>query len=178
MKNTALLVVDVQTKLIEGHPHNWEQMLHNLKALIESCRAKGVEIIYIRHDDGPESDLAMNSEGWQIYHEIAPVEGEKIFDKRFNSAFRQTELKEYLDSRGIQNLILVGMQTELCMDSTCKVAFEYGYTVMMPEETNTTFSNACLSAEALYTLYNSVIWPGRFAQTMNVEDMQKRIAGE
>ena len=170
MKDTVLLVVDVQTAMVKQNPYQIERVVSNIKRLIAFCRDQGIEVIYVRHDDGPGSDLERNTEGWQIYSEISP-QGEKIFDKQHNSAFLHTGLKEYLDERNIRNIILVGLQTEYCIDATCKAAFEYGYNVIIPEETNTTFSKKYLSAKELYEFYNFEIWNNRFAKVVPINDL-------
>lgn len=174
MRNTVLLVVDVQTAMIEEHPYNEKQVIKNIKHLISSCRNYGIEVVYVRHDDGIGSELERNTGGWQIYSEIAPQD-ERIFDKQYNSAFLHTGLKEYLDSKNTKNIILTGMQTEYCIDATCKVAFEYGYNIIIPEETNTTFDNKYLSAKSLYEFYNYKIWNNRFAKVTAIEEIEKDI---
>jgi nicotinamidase-related amidase len=171
MKDTVLLVVDVQTALIEEHPYNESKVIANIKDLIETARLSQTEVIYVRHSDGVGEELEPNTRGWQIYHEIAPEQGERIFDKHYNSAFLKTGLKEYLDEKQIKNIILVGMQTEYCIDTTCKVAFEYGYKIIIVKETNTTFDNNHLTAEKLYEYYNNTIWEKRFAQIASMEDI-------
>ena len=173
MKDTILLVVDVQTSMIQEHPYNEKQVIKNIKYLISRCRNNGIEVIYVRHDDGIGSELERNTDGWQIFNEIAPQE-ERIFDKQYNSAFLHTGLKEYLDSKNIKSIILVGLQTEYCIDATCKVAFEYGYNIIIPEETNTTFDNDYLTAKGMYEFYNYKIWNNRFAKVMSIEEIEKR----
>lgn len=63
------------------------------------------------------------------------------------------------------------MQTEYCIDATCKVAFEFGYRLFMPEMTVTTFSNSYLSGKDLCTFYVENIWKNRFAEIIPVEKM-------
>ena len=112
---------------MQKRPYNDEQVILNIKHLISYCRNKCIEVIYVRHDDGAGSELERNTDGWQIYSEIAPQIDDMIFDKKYNSAFLHTGLKEYLDSKKTRNIILVGLQTEYCIDATCKAAFEYDY---------------------------------------------------
>ena len=171
MEGTVLLVVDVQTALIEEHPYNGTKVIANIQRLLRTARAKGLEGIYVRHDDGEGSDLERGSQGWEIYHETAPLEGERIFDKSYNSAFVKTGLKKYLEHRGIDTIFLVGLQTEYCIDTTCKAAFEYGFEVIIPMETNTTFDNEYLSAQELYQFYNEKIWKNRFAKVLPIEEV-------
>lgn len=171
MSHIALLVVDVQTLLVEGHPYNEQKVIENIQTLISAARAKDIEVVYVRHDDGVGEELEYGTDAWQIYHKIAPVHDEKIFDKHYNSAFLKTGLKDYLDSKGIETLILVGMQTEYCIDATCKSAFEQGYHIIIPEESNTTYDNEYLSGEKLYHYYNYKIWNKRFAKVQSINEV-------
>ncbi len=171
MENTVLLVVDVQTSLIKEHPYNELQVLANISKLLGTAREHGLEVVYVRHEDEEGGDLERGSEGWEIYSDIAPVAGEKIFDKHFNSAFLKTGLREYLIDRKVDTIILVGLQTEYCIDATCKAAFEHGFRILIPEETNTTFDNEFMSGEKVYEYYNNKIWNHRFAQIMPMEEV-------
>ncbi|MEW9122462.1 MAG: cysteine hydrolase family protein [Thermotaleaceae bacterium] len=175
MKNTALLVVDVQNALVLAKPFAAEEVIGNIKKLIKACRENGVEVIYIQHEDAAGGELEPNSEGWKIYKEIYPESGETVINKHYNSAFRETSLKEYLDSREIKQLILTGMQTEYCIDATCKVAFEHGFKLIIPEKTNTTFDNGSMLAEDLYKFYNFNIYNGRYGTVECVESTLERI---
>jgi nicotinamidase-related amidase len=167
MNKIVLMVVDVQTLLIKYHPYHGQKVIDNINKLISAARADNKEVIFVRHND--VEGLKYGSDNWQIYSEIVPDKNEKIFDKQYNSALRKTGLKEYLDSKMIDTIILTGLQTEYCIDATCKAAFEYGYHVIIPEETNTTFDNKYLSAEKLYEFYNYDIWNNRFADVMPLE---------
>lgn len=171
MKNTVLLVVDVQKALIEAHPYNEKKVIANIKKLITAAKESKTEVIYVRHNDGPGEELEYGADGWQIYPEIAPEGNETIFEKEYCSSFRKTGLQEYLSGKKIENIVLVGLQTEYCIDTTCKVAFELGYKVIIPEETNSTFTNEFLPAEKLYEFYNYKIWDKRFASVKSVEEV-------
>jgi nicotinamidase-related amidase len=175
MNNTVLLVVDVQKVLIDEHPYNEQKVIENIKKLISFAREKDIEVVYVRHDDGIGTELEAGSDGWQIYEAISPTTTEKIFDKQYNSAFLNTGLKEYLDSKEIKTIILTGLQTEYCIDTTCKCAFEYGYKIIIPEETNSTYDNDYLSGEKLYQYYNFNIWNKRFAKVLPVIEVIRRL---
>lgn len=175
MNKLALLIVDFQEALLAENPFNKENTVNNIKLLIKECRDNNVEVIYVRHDDGKGTELEFGSKGWQIYNKIAPKEGEKIIEKTYNSAFKNTELKEYLDKKSIDTIILVGMQTEYCIDTTCKVAFEHGFKLIIPEETNTTVDNEYMSGKDIYEYYNFKIWKNRFAKLEKVKDFIKSI---
>lgn len=175
MSSTALLIVDVQNLLINGHPYNEKKVIKNIKELLLAARENNKEVIYVRHDDGVGTELEKGSHGWEIYKEIEPKENERIIDKEYNSAFHKTSLQSYLDSKKIDTLILVGLQTEYCIDATCKSAFDLDYSVVIPEETNTTFDNEFLSGERLYEFYNFSIWNNRFAKVMPMSDVKRAL---
>lgn len=173
MSNSVLLVVDVQTALIKEHPYNEKKVIGNIKKLISIARDSNKEVLYVRHDDGIGEELEYGTDGWQIYNEIAPNKDERVFEKKYNSAFFKTGLKEYLESKKIDTIILTGLQTEYCIDATLKSAFDNGYSVIIPEQTNTTFDNEYLSGEKLYKFYNYKIWNNRFAKVLSVDEVSK-----
>ena len=105
-------------------------------------------------------------------------EGKKIIEKQYNSAFKNTELKEYLNEKNINTIILAGIQTEYCIDTMCKVAFEYGFKLIIPEETNTKFVNDYMTGKDIYEYYNFKIWKNRFATLVKVHDIIKGLLSE
>ena len=175
MKNTVLLVVDVQTTMIESHPFNERKVIDNIKKLLISARKNNIEVIYVRHDDGVGTPFERNTPSWEIYNEIKPTENETIFDKKYNSAFHKTGLEIYLDNRNIDNIIIVGLQTEYCIDATIKSAFNLGYNIIIPEETNTTFDNGPFTAENIYQFYNYRIWNNRFSRVVSMFELETMI---
>ena len=80
--------------------------------------------------------------------------------------FKETGLKEYLDQQGIEKLVLWGMQTEYCVDTSVKVAFEHGYKLVVPEGTVTTFDGDDIPAETINDFYEN-IWDERFADVLD-----------
>lgn len=168
-QKTALLIVDVQTDIVENQPYRIQELLHRINLLKAHFKKNCGEIIFVRHDDGAGSSLEKGTPGWQICQDIAPTKGEKIFDKNYNSAFRRTGLREYLGQRGIDTLVLTGLQTEYCIDATCKVAFEYGFNVIIPEGTVSTLDNKYLKAEEINDFYVFHMWNNRYAKVMTME---------
>lgn len=175
MNYEALIIVDMQTALVGAGPYNSAAVIENIKALLNACRKREIPVIYIRHDGGNGDELEHGSTGWAIYKGIAPLPNEKIFEKQYNSAFRKTGLRAYLDEIGAKNIILCGMQTEYCLDATCKVAFEYEYKVTIPQSTTTTFNNAFASGKDLSEYYENQIWNNRYAQIVSMKQVLAEI---
>lgn len=165
----ALLVIDIQTLLVEAKPFVIAECLKVWQEAIAVCREKGIEVIYIRHND---EELITGSRGWAIDKAVATQAGEKIFDKHYNSAFKETGLQAYLDSQEIEHVIMMGMATNYCVDTTVKVAFELGYHVSVIENATTTFDEEDMTADQLVKHYKS-IWNGRFAQVADLETILK-----
>ena len=159
----ALIVIDIQEGLVNKSPYDAKNLIANTKAIIQHFRDQNIEVIFIRHSED-EGLLAMGSDNWQVYHELKPQENEKIFNKYYNSIFKDTKLKEYLNRKNITDLTFVGMQVEFCIDTSVKVGFEYGYKITIVEDAISTFDNIHLSADQILSFYKEKIWRNRFAQ--------------
>jgi nicotinamidase-related amidase len=172
MKPEAMIVIDVQTALVEAHPYHEETLIGNIQKLLAACRRAGVPVVYVQHSD---EELVHGTPDWEIAAAIAPEAGERVFEKHFNSAFRGTGLHEYLQSLGAKNLLICGMQTEYCVDTSVKVAFELGYTVTVPGDGTSTFDNKLFKAADLVTFYQYYIWNGAFAEVTPMETLLEAI---
>ena len=166
----ALIVIDIQEGLVNENPYDAKNFIVNTKAIIQHFRDQNIEVIFVRHSED-EGLLATGSDNWQVYHELKPQENEKIFNKYYNSIFKNSELKEYLDSKSITDLTFVGMQVEFCIDTSVKVGFEYGYKITIVEDAISTFDNIHLSANQILSFYKEKIWRNRFAQLKTTKEI-------
>lgn len=171
----VLLVIDTQKLIINNKLYKFNNFVDNVKTLINCARENNVEVVYVRHDDGPNSELTKGEEGFEIYDEFKPMNNEKIFDKEVNSAFRGTKLLEYLNSKNEKDVIITGLQSDYCIDATIKCGFEHGFNIIVPAYANTTLDNEFMSAEQSYKYYNEFMWNSRYAQCISIEDTIKRI---
>lgn len=166
----ALIVIDIQEGLVKENPFDTKNFIINTKAIIQHFRDQNIEVIFMRHSED-EGLLAMGSDNWQVYHELKPQENEKIFNKYYNSIFKDTELKEYLNRKNITDLTFVGMQVEFCIDTSVKVGFEYGYKITIVEDAISTFDNEHLPADKILSFYKEKIWRNRFAQLKTTKEI-------
>lgn len=160
MRYDALMIIDVQEYTAAMPLYNRENFLLGLKMLTEACRSAAIPVIFIRHI--PTGSTAETAET-RILPLLEPRPEEKVFVKRFNSAFKDTGLDEYLRGRSMRRLILTGIKTEQCVDTTCKTAFERGYELTVPAGGATTVDNEFIGAALLNEYYEKHIWAGRFA---------------
>ena len=130
---TALLVIDVQNFYWEKESH--EEYIANLQKIISAARNKGFHIIYIKHVWGENTEDQI----FDIREEIKPGEGEEVVIKRTPGSFFQTNLEEILKKKGIQNIIITGMKTNHCCDTTTREASARGYHTMVINEGVRTF---------------------------------------
>ncbi|MCH5195173.1 MAG: cysteine hydrolase [Oscillospiraceae bacterium] len=165
----VLLVVDTQILITNDKLYMFDRFEENVKKFIKVARENCIEVIFIRHDDGEGKALTKGTEGFEIYSGFKPLSGEKIFDKTANSAFYQTGLLEYLKSLESKEIMIVGLQTDYCIDATVKCGFEHNFKMIVPEYCNSTFDNDFMSAEKSYKYYNEFIWKDRYADCVSIE---------
>lgn len=167
----VLLVVDTQKAITNSELYQFELFVDNVKKLIYTARQNKIEVLFVRHDDGVGNELTKGNEGFEIYEEFQPAADEIVFDKNVNSSFKDTGLLEYLRKNEEDTIIIVGLQTDYCIDATIKAGFEHGFKMIVPANTNSTFDNRYMSAEQTYTYYNEFMWNGRYAECISCEEV-------
>ena len=168
-----LIVIDIQKGITDERLYDFDGFIRNVTSIIEAARKNNVEVIYVQHDDGPGTGFSVGDKAFEIADQVAPEENEKIFIKTINSCFGNNDLADYLSGSGEKDLMIVGLQTNFCIDASVKSAFERGYRVIIPKGTNSTFGNDYMDSETTYKYYNEMMWPERFASCISVEDAIK-----
>jgi len=163
-RDLALVVIDTQLGMFEtpGVPPvpDGERLLHNIEDLIQRAREAGATVIHVQHADGPGHPLERGTDGWRIHPRVAPADGEPVVEKETPDSFLGTTLREELESRSIRRLILAGMQTEYCVDTTCRRAFSLGYGVTLAADAHGTWDSDLLSAAQVISHHNEVMGNG------------------
>lgn len=165
-----LIVIDIQKGITDERLYDFDGFINNVTNIIDAARKNGVELIYVQHDDGPGTGFSVGDKDFEIAEQVAPIAGEKIFVKEINSFFGNKELTEYLEKEDDKDVMIVGFQTNFCIDASVKSAFERGFRVIIPEGTNSTFDNGYMDAETTYRYYNEMMWPKRFAECVSLEE--------
>lgn len=140
LSESALIMIDCQNTYREGvmQLEGVEEALLHARTLLNLARDKGVPIFHIKHDGGAGSPYDLNTALGDIAEEVAPEDGEHVIVKNFPNAFIQTPLDEALRSRGIENIILAGFMTHMCVNSTAHGGFNLGYNPTVVASTTAT----------------------------------------
>lgn len=129
LDESVLVMIDCQNTYTRGvmELEGVQDALDEAATLLDRARSAGIPVIHIQHDDGPSSLYDIHGESGAIVDRVAPREDEPIVVKNYPNAFVQTELEDRLASLGVQNLVLAGFMTHMCVNSTARGAFNLGY---------------------------------------------------
>jgi nicotinamidase-related amidase len=171
--STALLVIDVQVcNFDESAPvYGSGGLLSKIRSLIAQARAAGLPVVYIQHC-GPKGAIdEPGTPGWKTHPTIAPLQDDVAIEKHHPDAFQDTSLQRELDSRGIKRLIITGMQTEYCVDTTCRRAYSLGYDVVLVEDAHSTWDTDLLTAPQIIAHHNEVLG-GWFVESKEASEIR------
>ncbi len=147
---SALLVIDMQEYFLDpGSPAfmgSGPALLPTLRELIDAFRAKRLPVIFTKHVHHPDGlDSGIMGRWWKdmcvegspesmIHGDIAPLPGEKIVSKHRYSAFYGTDLEIVLRCLTIEDLVISGVMTNLCCESTARDAYFRDFRVFIPAD--------------------------------------------
>ena len=153
-----LLVVDMQKGLVTDDLYAFDTFMERVVRIIDAARKQHTEVIYVQHDAGPGSGMSAGDSDFEIADQVQPEPGEIVFVKTINSCFGNKDFREYMELQEDKRLMIVGLQTNYCIDCTVKSAFERGFEVIIPEGTNSTFDNDYMTGETTCRYYNEDVW--------------------
>ncbi|MFX1505610.1 MAG: cysteine hydrolase family protein [Promethearchaeota archaeon] len=138
--NSALIVIDVQTGLFQRKTPIFKEqdLLNNINSLENYARSINIPVIYIQHSN--ESTLVKGSNEWQLHHRLQKEKNDLLIHKRHPNTFEQTNFKKELETRGLEQLIIVGTLTDNCVSATCIGARELDFKVILATDAHSTFS--------------------------------------
>lgn len=158
---TAVIVVDVQNDFCSkagcieatgGELKMISEMIPNLQVFLEGVRSHGVPVIYLQHINSPEtmSEAWLSREVWfdrnkmtlcerdtwgsEIIPELKPRPGDIVVKKHRYSGFADTRLDLILRAKKTRSIVVTGVSTNVCVDSTARDAFMRDYFVVLPED--------------------------------------------
>lgn len=163
MSKTALLIIDMQYGIFMRKQYdgmavfNEDALLINIKELIAKARLSESPIIYIQH---LYQDFPLMEKGqplWEVHPNIKPDIQDIVIEKRHADAFHESTLNEKLKALNVSGLIITGLQTAYCVDTTCRRAFSLGYNNVLVSDGHSTLDSDILSAEQIIAHHNEVL---------------------
>jgi nicotinamidase-related amidase len=142
----ALLVIDVQHLLCNGDEaaHDIADVIERINAVAARARAAGAPVVLVQHEDaGP---LQHGSAGWQLDARLSAQPDDLRLRKTACDSFHHTELLALLQARGVDSLVVCGLQSDFCVDTTVRRALALGFPVVLVSDAHSTVDNGVLTA--------------------------------
>ena len=141
----ALILIDVQNDYFAGGAMplaRMEEAAHNCRRLLEGFRSRNLPVIHVQHLSVREGATFFipGTPGCDIHGSVAPGENEKCLSKHYPNAFRETGLEAYLRRQKIDELVICGAMSHMCIDTSVRAAFDLGYPC-------TVIADACATRE-------------------------------
>jgi len=153
----ALLIIDVQQGLCEGEGAAWDNanVIARINRVAAHARASGVPVVFIQHEDATE--LVHGSRAWQLAEGLLADPDDLRVRKTTPDSFLRTDLQALLSARGVSELIVCGMHTEFCVDTTTRRALALGYPVTLVADAHTSAGNAALTPQQVIAHHNATL---------------------
>jgi len=175
----ALLLIDIQNDYFPGGAMELagsSTATAQAGNLLQAFRQKALSVIHIQHiSTRPGVTFFLpNTAGVQIHKSVAPLSGEAVFQKHYPNSFRETRLLEHLRGHGITRLVIAGMMTHMCIDTTVRAAFDLGFSCVLAHDACATralsFNGVSVSTESVQTAFLAAL-NGLFAEVLSVEEI-------
>ena len=156
--NQVLLIIDAQQELIEGNEtvgpvFNKENLIITINSVIERAIEANVPIIYVRDLDVSDG----KGNGFEVHEGIHVPLGAKVFDKAATNAFHGTGLLHYLQTKEINHIVIMGCETQHCIDSAVRTATINGFDVTLVGDGHSTCGNDILKHEQIIQHHNKTL---------------------
>lgn len=129
LKDSALIMVDCQNTYRRGVMQltNVEPAILEAQKLLTMARDLKAPVIHIQHDAGVGTPYDITADIGAISTEVAPKNGEVVVIKNYPNSFWHTSLEAQLKALGVENIVLAGFMTHMCINSTARGAFNLGF---------------------------------------------------
>ncbi len=155
---SAVLVIDVQQGLCEGEgaAFDCEGTIARINQVTRKARAACAPVLFIQHES-TAGYLEHGSDAWQIAYGAEVHATDLKIRKTTPDAFLGTELENTLRSLGIVRLIICGMHSEFCVDTTTRRALALGFPVTLVSDGHTSAGNAAITAQQVIAHHNATL---------------------
>jgi nicotinamidase-related amidase len=173
--NTALLVVDMQNDIV-ANAYQRDEVVTNIKALVDRARADDVPVVWVQHAD---ENVVEGTTGWEYVPELERLAAEPLVHKHHGDSFEDTTLESELAARGVGRVVVTGAQTDACVRATIHGAFVRGYDTVLVSDAHTTedFTEYGLPPVDKVIAHTNMYWtwqsgPGRTADVVDTASVR------
>ena len=154
---TALLVIDVQRGLCEGQrpAYGARRVIERINRVAANARAAGAPVIFVQHEAATE--LRYRTDDWQLARGLEFLPCDLRVRKTTCDSFHRTELEQILKQHAVTQLVVCGMHTEFCVDTTVRRALALGYEVVLIADAHTTEDRPHLTAAQIILHHNETL---------------------
>lgn len=176
---TALVVIDIQNDYFPGGAMEVAGSLaagRKAAKLLELFRAQALPVIHVQHFSTREGATFFipGTIGVEIHESVLPREGEPVVRKNFPNSFRETELLAELRRLEVERLVIAGMMTHMCVDTTTRAAADLSFSCLLAHDACATralnFGGGTVPAEQVQTAFIAAL-DGLFAKALSVEEI-------
>lgn len=177
----ALVVVDMQQGFLDeswGPTANYPECENNVERLLAAWSAKNMPVVIVRHDSvQPTSPLSSSGPGNALIPAVAAAHADLFVTKTVNSAFYGTpDLGQWLKSEQINQIVVCGIQSNMCVETTARMGGNLGYDVIVPMDATRTFDLAgpdgtVVSAATLMQIAATNLHGGGFARVVSTDEV-------
>lgn len=178
--HTALLLIDIQNDYFPGGAMELVGSVEagqRAAALLAAFRSRGMPIVHVQHiSTRPGATFFLpDTPGAAIHDDVAPREGEAVLRKHFPNSFRDTALLGHLRERTVTDLVIAGMMTHMCVDTTTRAAADLGFKCRLAHDACATrslsFGGATVTAADVQTAFMASL-NGLFASVLSTEEIR------
>jgi nicotinamidase-related amidase len=176
---TTLLLIDIQQDYFPGGAMALDganEASHRAQALLAAFREKAFPIVHIQHiATKPGATFFLpNTPGAEFHASVRPLSTETVVQKHFPNSFRETTLRELIAAASETRLIIAGMMSHMCVDSTTRAAADLGYSMQLAHDAcatkSLTFGDRRIAAQDVHCAFMSAL-DGSFAQVKSSGDI-------
>ena len=154
----AVLVIDVQRSLCEGEYETFDAIgvIGRINDVTAKARAAGALVVIIQHES-KGGLLVHGSRGWELAPQLQTPATDTFLRKTATDSFHLSALDAVLKQHGVAELIICGMQSDFCVDSTTRRALALGYSVVLVSDGHTPLNNTHLTAAQITRHHNETL---------------------
>lgn len=180
----CLLMVDLQNDYFPGGAmalDGIEDAAENARLLLTEFRKAEATVIHVQHISvSPNSFFFLpGTDGAKIHDSVAPGEGEAVVVKNYPNSFRDTSLLEILKDARVEELVICGAMSHMCIDATARAAFDLGFTCTVAADACATmdlfFNGKVIKASEVHAAFMAALsYP--YARVVLTRDVVKDMA--